>query len=276
MSQLPDGPRGGQGGPERRLSPEQFEAVIRRAAELQAKSADDTSPEGITQAELIRIGKEIGISPQYVQRALAESGGTPVTARTTGEKLFGPAIVTAGRSVIGAADAVRAHLEQYLVERERLAAVRRFPDRTVYRPARGFDLNAMIVVAQDALGGTKQPRVGAGYKLKNARMLEVSVQPLEEGFSYVDFRLDLGNLRTALASAGVGMGGAAALGVGATLAIAIDPAAALLGLPLMGGSVWGFRAIQTHVVDHARTHLESLLDCLERGEPLVRQRGSRG
>jgi len=275
VSQLPDIPRGG-GLPERRLSPEQFEAVIRRAAELQAKSADDTSPEGITQSELIRIGKEIGISPQYVQRALAESGGPAATAPTTGEKLFGPALVATGRSVVGDAEAVRAHLEQYLVERERLAAVRRFPGRTIYHPARGFDLNAMITVAQDALGGGKQPRVGAGFKLKNARMLEVAVQPLEEGFSYVDFRLDLANYRNGFATAGVVGGTVGALGVGATLAIAVDPAAALLGLPLMGGSLWGFRAVQNHIVDHARTHLESLLDCLERGEPLVRPRGSRG
>ena len=273
MTQLPDVTRGEGPPPERRLSPEQFEAVIRRAAELQAKSADDTSPEGITQAELIRIGREIGIAPQYVQRALAESGGTQ--AATTNEKLFGPAFVVASRSVVGAPDAVRNHIEQYLFERERLTAIRRFPDRTLYNPARGFDLGAVIVVAQDALGGGKQPRVGAGFKLKTARSLEVAVQPLEEGYSYVTMRLDLGNNRTGFAVAGVGTGLVSAIGSGAVLGIAVDPIAALLGLPLMGMSLLGFRAIHVHGVEHARTHLESLLDCLERGEPLVRQRGGR-
>ena len=274
MTKLPEVARGEGSVPERRLSPEQFEAVIRRAAELQARSADETSPEGVTHAELIRIGREIGISPQHVQRALAETGGGQAPATTT-EKLFGPALVIASRSVVGSPDAVRAHLEQYLYERERLSAVRRFPDRTLYHPARGFDIGAVIVVAQDALGGGKQPRVGAGYKLKTARSLEVVVQPLEEGYSYVTMRLDLGNNRTGFAVAGAGTGLAGALGSGAVLGIAVDPLAGLLGLPLLGLSLLGFRAIHLHGVEHARTHLESLLDCLERGEPLVRSRAAR-
>jgi hypothetical protein len=275
VTQLPDKPRGEGGLPERRLSPEQFEAVIRRAAELQAKSADEVSPDGITQSELIRIGREIGISPQYVQRALAETGGPLPAEQSTAVKLFGPATVVASRSVPGHAEAVRAHLEKYLYERERLSAVRRFPDRTTYHPARGFDLHAVINVAQDALGGGKQPRVGAGFKLKRARNLEVAVQPLEEGYSYVTLRLDLGNLRTGFATGGVIGGTAGALGVGAVLGIAVDPAAAILGLPVIAGSLWGFRAIQSHTAAHAQTHLESLLDCLERGEPLVRSRPAR-
>ena len=275
MTPLPDVTRGGGGPPERRLSPEQFEAVIRRAAELQAKSADETGPDGITQSELIRIGKEIGISPQYVQRALAEAGGGPTPPATRTEKLFGPALVVASRSVIGDADAVRAHLEQYLVDRERLAAVRRFPDRTVYHPARGFDLNAVISVAQDALGGGKQPRVGAGFKLRSARTLEVAVRPLEEGFSYVELRLDLATRRNGFAAAGVTAGTLTAVSTATLLGIAVDPAAAILGLPFIPASLLGFRAIHVHGVNHARTHLESLLDCLERGEPLVRPRGAR-
>ena len=55
----------------------------------------------------------------------------------------------------------------------------------------------------------------------------------------------------------------------AILGVAIDPAAALLGAPLLPGAMWGMRAIQVRTAVHAQTHLESILDCLERGEPLV-------
>jgi hypothetical protein len=44
----------------------------------------------------------------------------------------------------------------------------------------------------------------------------------------------------------------------------IAPPAALIALPIMGGSVWGARAAYDSVL-----HLEALLDHLERGESLV-------
>jgi hypothetical protein len=129
---------------------------------------------------------------------------------------------------------------------------------------------------QDVVGGpSKQPQVGAGFKLRNARRVEVSVNPLEEGYSYVAIRVDLTNFRTGFAAGGVAGGGAAAVAVGAVLGIAVDPAAAVLGLPVLAGSLWGFRAMQAHYADHAQTHLEGLLDCLERGEPLVRLKPGR-
>lgn len=277
MSQLPDRPAGPGASPERKLTPEQFEAVIRRAAELQARGTEEASPDGgVSQAELIRIGKEIGIAPQYVQRALAETVTRPGAEASLADRVFGGSVVEASRAVPGDVESVRAHLERYMVDREWLAALRRFPDRTVFQRARGFDVAKIIVVVQDAVGGaSKQPQVGAGFKLKNAHRVEVAVQPLEEGFSYVTLRVDLRNYRLGFALGGVGGGGSVGLGLGAALAVAVDPAAFLLGLPVIGGAVWGFRFAQLHVLDHAQTHLESLLDCLERGEPLVRTRPGR-
>ncbi len=102
------------------------------------------------------------------------------------------------------------------------------------------------------------------------------MQPLEAGYSYVVLRVDLTNSRTGFATAGLVLGWGGAAGVAATLGIAIDPAAAVLGLPVAGGSMWGFRAVQGHIAEHAQTHLESILDCLERGERLVRARPPRG
>lgn len=277
MSQLPDRPSPTAPVPERRLTPEQFEAVIRRAAELQARGAEESSDaSGVSRAELMRIGREIGLSPQHVQQALAETVGRGATDASLKTRLFGPASAAAGRAVPGTPDEVRAHLDRYLVERECLAVMRRFGDRTLYHKARGFDLARVAVIVHDVVGGaSKHPQVGAGFKLRNAHRLEVSVQPLESGYSYVSMAADLRNYRTGFAVAAVGGGGGAGIAVATALAIAVDPVAAVLGLPVAGGSLWGFRSLQNHYVDHAQTHLEALLDSLERGEPLVRSRPPR-
>jgi hypothetical protein len=272
VSNLPDVPGRGPAPPERRLSPEQFEAVIRRAAELQARSADDPSMEGVSPAELIRIGREIGLAPHHVQRALAETRSDQAAAPTLKETVFGPGLAVAGRVVPGSAENVRAELDRYLQEREWLTAIRRRADRSIYRKAGGVDLAKMISLFKDSMTGSRQPPVGAGFKLRNASQVELSVEPLDETSCYVGLRADLRNYRTGFATAGVVGGWGMASAVGAVLAIAIDPAAALLGLPLGGGAMYGFRAAQAHLVDHAQTHLESILDCLERSEPLVRTR----
>jgi hypothetical protein len=272
VSNLPDVPERGPAPPERRLSPEQFELVIRRAAELQARSADDPSLEGVSPAELIRIGREIGLAPHHVQRALAETRVDAASPPTLKETVFGPGVAVAGRVVPGSADALRAELDRYLQEREWLTAIRRRTDRTTYRKARGLDLAKMISMFQDTVVGSRQPAVGAGFKLRNASQVELAVEPLDETSCYVGIRADLRNYRTGFATAGVVGGWGTASAVGAILAIAIEPAAALLALPVGGGAMYGFRAAQAHVVDHAQTHLESILDCLERGEPLVRTR----
>lgn len=274
MSQLPDVPRNRDILPEPRLTPEQFEQVIRRASELQSRRADDAAGEGITHAELIRIGREVGLSPQHIQQALAETMEPRPAAASLPERVFGVGAVAASRVVPGDPVSVQAHVEAYLLQREWLAVLRRFPDRTVYQRAAGLQIARAVDLARSALLGG-DPAVGAGFKLRNTRRVEVAARPLEDGFTYVTLRADLRNYRTGFATAGVVGGGGIAGGIAATLAVAIDPAAALVGIPALGASMWGFRAMHGHVAEHAQTHLEALLDCLERGEPLVRARAQR-
>jgi len=75
-NRFPDRPEGLNLPAERQLTQEQFEMVIRRAAELQARAAEDPAGGALTEAEAIRIGREIGISPVHLRRALAETGAT--------------------------------------------------------------------------------------------------------------------------------------------------------------------------------------------------------
>ncbi|RMH12724.1 MAG: hypothetical protein D6701_13175, partial [Gemmatimonadetes bacterium] len=57
--------------PERRISRREFEAVIQRAAEL-ASSEPEAGDAGFTEAEVLRIARDVGLSPHHVERALAE------------------------------------------------------------------------------------------------------------------------------------------------------------------------------------------------------------
>lgn len=275
MSNLPDRPREGEALPERRVTNEQFEQVIRRAAELQARGLESAESDSMSEAEVLRIGREIGISPVHVRRALAEAGGGETRPPTLAERMFGPGWVSASRAVPGDPTAVRDKLDAYLSRRERLAPVRRFPERAIYEKARGMDLARVLEMAHDSLGPSGQPVVGAGFKLRTARSVEVAVRPLEEGFSYVTLAADLGNSRATSATVGAVGGGGLGLSVAAVLAIAVDPAAAVLGAPVLGTALWGSRAVHLHAAARAQMHLEAILDAVERGEPLVRPRSAR-
>ena len=271
MSPLPEVPGGGAPLPERRLTPQQMEAVIRRASELQAKESERTD-EGMSATEVVRIAREIGLAPEHVQRALAEVAGKEAPPEGLPGTLFGIAHAATSRTIPGNAQEVSAHLEQYLTEREWLMPVRRFPDHTRYERSRGVDLARALSRAKEAFGGVRQPMVGAGFELRNARSLDVAVQQLEPGFSHVSLAVDLSNYRAGLAAGTAAVGGGGATAIAAVLGIAIAPPVAILGLPVLAVTWWGMRAIQNHTVGRAQLHLEALLDALERGEPLVRQR----
>lgn len=273
MTNLPDRPRAEEL-PERRVTTAQFEQVIRRAAELQARSLESPDSEGMSEAEVLRIGREIGISPAHVRQALAEAGGAEHPATWT-ERMFGPGWVSASRAVPGDPESVQRRLDEYMVRRERLAPVRRFAERTLYERARGMDLARVLEMAQDTLVSSSQPMVGAGFKLRKARAVELEVRPLEEGYSYVTLAADLGNYRATSAGVGAVGGGGVGLSVAAVLAIAVDPAAAILGAPVLAGGLWGGRTVHLRTAARAQMHLEAILDAVERGEQLVRTRAPR-
>jgi hypothetical protein len=255
VTKLPDRPTP-PSHPERRLSNRDFELVIRRAAELQAREAEDVGGAGMTEDEIMRIGRELGLSTQHLHRALAEVGSDIVRESGLFVRLFGPANVRANRAVAGEVEDIARLLERYLVEREFLTVLRRFPDRVLYTRATGFAA-AMGRATSHILSRSPLLKVGN---------LEVGVRPLDEGYAYVTLAASLGTQRTAAAASAFVGGGTGAAIAGAALGIAIAPPAALLALPVLGGALYGGHVYYEGVLRAVQVQLESLLDRLEHGE----------
>ncbi len=264
MSNVPDRPRPPAPPAERTLSSGDFELVIRRAAELQAREAEQGA-DSMSESEVIRIGRELGLSTRHLNQALVEVGGHATEESGLFVKLFGPASIRASRAVVGDAREVATRLERHLTEREYLAVLRRLPDRVLFTRATGVA----------AAVGRASSQIFSGVPLLNVGNLEVAVQPLEDGYSYATLATSLASERTATAAGSILGGGSAAAVVGAVAAIAVAPPAALVALPVLGGVAYGGHAYYESLIAKTQVQLEALLDRLEHNElppPVQRRR----
>ncbi len=230
--------------------------VIRRAAELQARDAERFGAEGISESEALRIGRELGLSMEHLHQALAEVSDTSPPEGGLLVRLFGPRVVHAYRTVAGDAAAISARLERYLIEREFLTVLRRFPERVIFTRASG----AAAVVGRAA------SQIFSRSPLLPVENLEVSVRPLGEGHAHVYLATSLSRPRTAAAATSI-IGGTTGAGLaGAALGIAVAPPAALVALPILGLSILGGRAYYRGLGERVQVQLESLLDRLAHDE----------
>lgn len=253
MSDLPSRPEGSL--PARRVSSRELEAIIRRAVELQ--SAGEEREEGITDAEVVRIGKELGLAPEVVRRAMVDVRSGPVEEHGVLARVMGPARVRAVRTVRGPAAEVARRVEEYLLRREHMRVQRRFPDRTRY--VRGSGVVAALGRAARGIG-EKHPPLGV-------KALDVGVAAVDEGSSLVELSVELDTPRGALAGVGAGSGGGIAALVG--LFAWATPAPDLLavaGLPALAATLWGSRLVYRRAARSTHEKLESFLDRLEHGE----------
>ena len=258
---LPERPPGNGGANlPARLTSRDFELVIRRAAELQARDAEGGDSDGIEEVEALRIGRELGLSSHHLHRALAEVQGAGRPEGGAMSWMFGPASVSVGRTVQGDAAHVARTLENYLVGREYLSVLRRLPDRVLYTRAAGAP--AAVGRAMSKAFNRTPPLVVSN--------LDTTVRRIEDDYSYVGLATTLSGHRvgTALTSIGGGLWGGGALA--AFLGIAVAPLAALGGIPILLGAAYGGHVYYDSVVGRIQTQLESLLDRLEHGELVAR------
>jgi hypothetical protein len=263
---------GGSGLPARQgnraIDREQFERVIRRAAELSLRDAD--ADEQVSEAEVLRIASELGLPAHHVQRALFELPELTVRPRWY-DRYYGSPVFSVGRVVPGEAPLTLKRVEDYLVTREYLQIVRR----------RGE--NVALVPADDTISSLARTffRSGARHHISRASRVLVSTHPLEGGSAQVRVDVDLSDERRKSATGAVwggGVGGFLVGGLAAHLTGMATPE--MLGLvPEMlafgTGMAGTFAAVLSGAANSfrsrigaARMEITGLLDRLEQGDRL--------
>lgn len=243
-----------------------LERVLARAAELQARSAD--APEGLSDAELVELGKEVGIAAEHIRQAIAEERSRVPVPEERGlvPSWFGPSLVTAGRVVSGTPAQVLALLDSWMQREELLRVRRRFADRMVWEARRDFlgALQAGLNLRGRSYALTRAAEVGATVTAVDEERVVVRL--------YASFAP---SRRRSAVAAGVVAGVAVASGAG-LVAVAGSVADAsgivvggIVGSVLAGGGAAVAAAIgaaHRKRAQKGQLALEQILDRLEHGE----------
>lgn len=239
-----------------------LERVLLRAAELHAASGD--VPETMSEADLLSLAQEVGISPLAVKQALAEERMRVTLPEERGfaASLVGPAFFSASRVVTGDARALLERIDHGFQRDESLAERRRFPDRIVYGP-----LGGLAGAAHDVVAGLS----GRPLALAKTNEVSVSVVQMDPTRSHVRIEATLAPRRVWALRIGAGglLGGA---GLGAVLlalnvwpVVAIGVGALVSVMPSIIA-----RAMYRNAAHGAQLAIEQTLDRLEFGEPKKR------
>jgi hypothetical protein len=247
---------------------EALERVLARAVELQ--TVHEELPDGISEARLVEIAKEVGIDVPNLRQAMAEERARlPLTEEEHGFMLdaLGPGSASAQRTVPGTPSEISAKLDAWMPRMELLAMRRKVGDHTSWEPKRdplgnflrnfGVGGRRMDLVRSDQVSamvttvdGTKSVvrLESAMYGARRAQRTVFSVLAtgLVLGFSLLSIPIWL------LASSG------------AVPVIAITLLAAVFGGT--GYGLWRtMRRSYRQLVGRAQLRLEQLLDELEGG-----------
>ncbi len=125
-------------GPAGPLNRAALERVLSRAAQLQADGGDSDDGGAMSEAQLIELGKEVGLSPDAMRQALAEERSRTLVPEEKGTiaLLTGAVSVTAARTVRGSPAQVLAALDAIMQRDESLMVKRRFADQLVWEARR--------------------------------------------------------------------------------------------------------------------------------------------
>jgi hypothetical protein len=254
--------------PGKSVAQSDLEAVIRRAVELATVQVD--AEDRVSEAELIRIGNEIGLPAEKVRQALYEQPQLEADPHWY-TPYFDSPIVTSSRILPGKADATLVRVEEYISAREYMQLVRRKSGELRFIPAE----DAISRLAR----GLSRP--GKRYHLAHARRVVVNVQQISDTQTHIRLDSDFSEQRAA--SVKSGMWGGALFGVlpGAIAASFImdplhGPVAAFamiatVGAAMSGGAVIGVKVAANSFREHlaeARREIEGLLDRAEHSDRL--------
>lgn len=237
------------------ISREALDRIIQRATELQTGERD--IGDGLSEDELLALGKDVGIPPRYLKQALLEERTRlQDAAANAGWSFVGPARLAAHRVVPGDRGAVERALSLWMEDQELLRVKRRYPDRTTWEPQIGF-----LVSMQRGL-----KTGGKTYALTRAAEIVGQVTPLESGFCHVQLVADVRHLRQARLGGAIGLLSVGAAGT--TVALALGVLLPVAVLPAVLFSLGAIPILSSHhgLNDKIQVGMEQVLDRLERGE----------
>jgi hypothetical protein len=233
-----------------------LERVLARAAELQAAVGD--RPEALSEAQLIELGSEVGISPEHLRQALVEERGRGLLPDETGlaVTLAGASSVAAARVVPGTPASVLAALDATMQRDEVLVLKRRFPERLSWESQRGL------------IGGLRRGFAlsGRSYHLTGATDVTAGVAAVDSARVHVRLAASFADVRTRR----IELGAMSALALFITgvplLVIGVAPVLAVLPPVILGGSMFAITRRQyRRMLARAQVALEQVLDRLEYG-----------
>jgi len=236
-----------------------LERIVRRAAELQAGAQE--IGEGLTNQEVLALGKDVGIPEGYLRQAMLEeqTRTAPEAAAGTWAWLTGPRSIVAHRVVPGDRATVERALGRWMTEEELLQPKRHFADRTSWEAKAGA-----FASIQRALSGRRR------YSLASAREISSQIVQLEPGFCLVRLEADIRQQRRGRISGGMVMAmvGWGLTGATALIAPPLALAQVLMLVPGIGLTIGGAMVARTYRTANERMQvgLEQVLDRLERGE----------
>jgi hypothetical protein len=234
-----------------------LERVLARAAQLQAAEADPGELT-LTEAQILDVGKEVGIPAQHIRQALAEERSRVAVPAESGSiaALFGAATVSASRTVRGTPAAIFDKLDAAMQNEQSLRVKRRFADRIAWEPRGGLATEFRRIMNVG----------GHGYRLARAEEVAATVIAVDAERSIVRLDASLANVRTQRIAGGSGV--LAAGGLSSGILIALGVMTAVAAIPVAAGLVAGYFVARSHSpqVAGAQLALEQMLDRLERGE----------
>lgn len=234
-----------------------IERVLARAAELQAH-AHPESGAMLTDAQILELGQEVGLTPDALRQAIAEERGRVDggTASGWGGSWFGHDRFTATRVVPGTPASVLASLDTVFRAELPFAVKRRYPDRLVWEPKNGL---------LDAMRATLSPRAEGG-DLPLAEEVSVLVVPVDSERTHV--RVDAALIARRRSAGSNTVLGITASGFGA-FALSAMAVAPLVVLPVAGVmaalSLVVPRRRYARVAERVELALQQVLDRLEYG-----------
>jgi hypothetical protein len=173
----------------RQVASEDLDLIVRRAAEIQNKRGNGSS-QLLTEDEVVEIGRQVGLEPAHVRRAMAEVHAESLVPKPPqGNRILdlvaGDARVEVRRVVAGEPTLIQQQVELLLREREKLSALRRRPTRSVWEASAG------IMDRLDRFMNFS----GKEYALADTRQVELAIAETEPGWSLVTLAADLSNKR---------------------------------------------------------------------------------